>query len=93
MVYPPEFHYRIDTLTLPIIKIGNNYSVSGMGTAVIPVKKESIMVYYPNSTLNPNFVNPVSCRYVELIIQSEFYKGMGEVCGREDNNKCYCSLR
>ena len=74
MVSPPESHYRIDTLTLPIIKIGNNYSVSGMGTAVIPVRKESIMVYYPNSTLNPNFVNPVSCRYVELIIQSEFYK-------------------
>ncbi len=74
MVSPPEFHFRIDTLTLPIIKISSNFSAGGYGTIAIPVSKKSTLVYYPNSTMNPNFVNPVTCRYVEFVIQSEFYK-------------------
>ncbi len=75
MLTSPEFHYKSDTLTLPIIKLTSNYSASGRGVLPLYIHKESANVYYPNKTTNKNFTNPLQCSHLELKIQSEFWKG------------------
>ena len=69
---PPEFHYVGNTLTLPIIKIVNNYSVSGY-TVEFPIIYEGATIHYPNETRN--FINPViEAYYIEIKLKSDFYK-------------------
>lgn len=75
MLTSPEFHYKSDTLTLPIIKMTSNYSTSGRGVIPLYIQKESANVYYPNTTTNKNFTNPLQCSHLELKIQSDFWKG------------------
>ena len=73
VISPPEFHYVGNTLTLPIIKIVNNYSVSGYAVE-LPIINEGATIYYPNETRN--FVNPVreAIHYIEIRLKSDFYK-------------------
>lgn len=75
MLTSPEFHYKSNTLTLPIIKLTSNYSTSGRGVIPVYIQKESANVYYPNTTTNENFTNPLQCSHLELKIQSDFWKG------------------
>lgn len=75
MLSSPEFHYKSDTLTLPVIKVTSSYSASGRGVIPLYIQKESANVYYPNKTSNENFTNPLQCSHLELKIQSDFWKG------------------
>ncbi|MFO7966681.1 MAG: hypothetical protein R6U44_03680 [Archaeoglobaceae archaeon] len=75
MLASPEFHYKSDTLTLPIIKLNSNYSASGRGVIPLYIQKERASVYYPNTSINNNFTNPLTCSHMEIEIQSDFWKG------------------
>jgi hypothetical protein len=75
MLTPPELHFRTDTLTLPIIKIDSKKSASGSGVIELRIKKEDVSVYYPNSTTNEKFVNPLLCNRLELELTSDFWTG------------------
>ncbi len=75
MITPPEFHFKIDTLTLPLIKITGNFSAGGEGSIPLSIVKRSTIVVYPNETIDSNFTNPLTCDYLILKLQSEFYDG------------------
>lgn len=78
MLSPPEFHYNGETLTLPVVNITGNYSMGGKGTAALNIeKKGKPRVIYPNTTLNPNFTNPIpeNATYVNITINSTYYDG------------------
>ncbi len=75
MLSPPEFHYRIDTLTYPIIKIGSNFSVSGNGMVTLNVKRGGFHIIYPNETRDKKFINPLKCNYILVKIKSDFWDG------------------
>lgn len=75
MITPPEFHFKIDTLTLPIIKITGNFSAGGEGSIPLFIEKKSTSVIYPNATKDANFTNPLTCDYLVMKLQSDFYLG------------------
>ena len=70
MVSPPEFHYRGQTLTLPIINVTGDDQVSRQVT----VRQGEVSQEYPNET----FVNPVpENRKVVVTVKSDYYRGWG----------------
>ncbi|MFZ3384657.1 MAG: hypothetical protein WA144_12095 [Candidatus Methanoperedens sp.] len=78
MLSPPEFHYNGWTLTLPVINISGNASISGEGTAVVSIKKNSISILYPNSWANR--INPLNTSDGKLYvyIRSDYYKAWAD---------------
>lgn len=75
MVSPPEFHYKIDTLTFPIIKIDSSASIAGSGVVDLSVKRVKITKIYPDPSKDPRFVNPLECDYLIVKVTSEFWDG------------------
>lgn len=79
MISPPEFHYNGETLTLPIMKINGNSSVSGTADVGITFRSDNMpSVLYPNTTIDINRTNPVESDKVIVYIQSEFYDAWAE---------------
>ncbi|MBN2489077.1 MAG: hypothetical protein JXA98_08620 [Methanosarcinaceae archaeon] len=88
MISPPEFHYNGETLTLPIMKINGNSSVSGTADVGITFSSNNMpSVLYPNTTLDINRTNPVVSDKIIIYIQSEFYDAWAEYV----NTKTYAS--
>ncbi len=76
MISPPEFHYNIQTLTLPVMKISGNTSVSGTTDTSIKVSSSNKpVILFPNVNLNNNFTNPLKADEIIIYINSEFYEG------------------
>jgi len=67
MISPPEFHYRDETLTLPLVTISNDTSIRG--DAVI--KAGETTREYPNETLS----NPLRGGSITITIQSDYHEG------------------
>lgn len=67
MVSPPEFHYRDGTLTLPLVTVSNDASISG--DAVI--RDDGRTREYPNETL----ANPLTGGSISITIQSQYHAG------------------
>jgi len=78
MITPPEFHFKTDTLTFPLIKIVGNGSAGGEGTIYLQITKRKTTVYYPNTTTDSNFTNPLTSDYIILKLKSDFYLGWKE---------------
>ena len=79
MISPPEFHYNIETLTLPVMRISGNTSVSGISdTSITVASSNKPVILFPNVSLNNNFTNPIKADDIIIYIQSEFYEGWGE---------------
>ncbi|WP_227015574.1 hypothetical protein [Haloarcula sp. JP-L23] len=72
MVSPPELHYRNATLTLPLVTISGDSSLSGQAT----VTDNGSMQAYPNATLGRT--NPLQSGRVNVVVQSEYYRAWGE---------------
>ncbi len=79
MLSPPEFHYNGWTLTLPVINVSGNMSVGGKGTAVVSIKKNVIIIQYPNASFTKR-INPVNTSDGKLYIyiRSDFYKAWAD---------------
>lgn len=84
MISPPEFHYRGETLTIPIIQVRSPTgagSASGDVTARIQRDYTSAHIY-PNSsatypiTGNP-YRNPIQNGSVQVTVQSQYYEAWG----------------
>jgi hypothetical protein len=83
MVSPPEFHYRDQTLTMPLVRVTGSGSASGSITAdVSPVGDVSeVTRIYPNeSTTYPAphgepYDNPVKNGTVVVTVHSDQYRG------------------
>ncbi|WP_438861587.1 DUF7289 family protein [Methanolobus sediminis] len=76
MTSPPEFHYNGETMTLPIVKVRGNDSISGSSDVNIEIKSSNIpAILYPNTTTNANFTNPIRANQLLIYIKSDFYEG------------------
>ena len=79
MVSPPEFHYRDQTLTMPLVRVSGSDSASGRITAdVSPVSDEVTRIYPNESTDYPNgntYDNPVENGTVVVTVHSDHYQG------------------
>ncbi|VVB84596.1 Uncharacterised protein [uncultured archaeon] len=75
MLSPPEFSYNGVTITLPVLTISGNSSISGKGAASIRINKSTDPVtLYPDPS-KPDYVNPISLDVSEtkITIKSEYY--------------------
>ncbi|TQD28252.1 hypothetical protein [Methanolobus vulcani] len=76
MTSPPEFHYNGETLTLPIVKVIGNDSVTGSSNVDIAIKSSNTpVILYPNTSTNANFINPIVANKILIYINSDFYDG------------------
>lgn len=72
MISAPEFRYRENTLTLPLIKVER-----GTGSRTLTtIKANGSTVYFPNET--PPHTNPLQGSTVEITIKSNYYEGWAE---------------
>jgi hypothetical protein len=91
MISPPEFHYRDQTLTMPLVRVDGSGSSSGRVTAeVSPVSTGTdVRRIFPNQTANTangpgapyddatdsSYDNPVTNGTVVVTVHSEHYRG------------------
>jgi hypothetical protein len=80
MVSPPEFNYRGNTLTLPIISISNSGNVNG--EAVINHKSSDKI--YPATGVGSN---PLSQQKIHIEVTSQFYRGWGSYFEQRTNSE------
>ena len=74
MVSPPEYHYRADTLTFPIINVTGRGTASGDVRGRVTADAEG-RALYPNATRNETFVNPLTNGTVSVEIESRYCRG------------------
>lgn len=74
MVSPPEFHYRAQTLTLPMISVSGDERLGNRVT----VSHQRTNKTFPNSEENQEFVNPLERGQVNVTVQSQYYRGWGQ---------------
>ncbi len=72
MLSPPEFHYRGTTLTLPIVQIKGEGSVSGSPRATIR-RDDSGALVFPNASADESWKNPVESGIVTVTVKSDYY--------------------
>jgi hypothetical protein len=70
MISPPEFNYRDQTLTLPLVTISGDKSLSG--NAVIR-KDGPSRSHFPNAT--KGLSNPLEDEIVQVTVESEYHLG------------------
>lgn len=85
MISPPEFHYRGQTLTLPVVSVsGQGRSLSGRTT----ISKNGTTRRYPNASAG--YQNPLRNGQVNVTIHSEYYQAWGSFFEtRTDGNPTY----
>lgn len=74
MISPPEFHYRAETLTFPIINVTGDGSAAGDVRGTVRSDADSTQLY-PNTTENEGFENPLTNGTVYVEIESEYCRG------------------
>ncbi|WP_259519758.1 hypothetical protein [Halanaeroarchaeum sp. HSR-CO] len=82
IVSTPEFHYRGMTLTLPIVRVEGDGSVSGSAQANVYSNTTSVSIYpdhdepYPDTSRN--YTNPVHNGTVQIAVESNYYRAWAE---------------
>jgi len=74
MVSPPEFHYRDATLTLPLVTVNGDRSLSG---TVNIQRNGSTAQHFPNTTRDTDWQNPLDNGLVNVTVHSEYYRAWG----------------
>ncbi|MFB6086814.1 MAG: hypothetical protein ABEJ84_08455 [Halodesulfurarchaeum sp.] len=69
---PPEFHFRETTLTLPIVQIRGQGSVSGNARAVIRQTRDGDRIF-PTVSADEPTTNPVQSGTVSVTVKSDYY--------------------
>jgi len=88
MISPPEFHYRDETLVIPIISVSGDDSASGTRRAVVTSRTPTARVFPAKSGTGTSgigapyddgdpYQNPVTGGYVTITIKSEYYEAWG----------------
>lgn len=79
MISPPEFNYNGETLTLPIMCINGNTSISGATDVAITVSSNNMpTVLYPNPFMDKRMINPLKSDKVLIYIKSDFYNAWAD---------------
>ena len=85
MVSPPELHYRDATLTLPMVRVSGDDSLSGRAT----ITSNSTTRYYPNKSANSNFVNPLKHGKVNVTVGGPYYRAWGTYFEQRTDGQVY----
>ena len=72
MISPPEFHYRAETLTFPILNISGEGTATGDVSGTVRSETESRQLY-PNT--DEDFENPLTNGTVFVEIESDYCRG------------------
>lgn len=79
VISPPEFNYNGETLTLPIMCINGNASVSGDTDVGITMSSNNMpTVLYPDPITDNRMINPVKSDKVLIYIKSDFYNAWAD---------------
>jgi hypothetical protein len=73
MVSPPEFHYRDETLTMPLVITRGNQTMSNRAS----ISHFNTTQYYPNESIDSSYVNPLETRNLRVTVQSSAYQAWG----------------
>jgi len=74
MISPPEFHYRSETLTFPIINVTGSGSASGDVRGTVRSERDSRQLY-PNVSKDEDFDNPLTNGTVYIEIETDYCDG------------------
>ncbi|MFC6799014.1 hypothetical protein [Haladaptatus sp. DYSN1] len=81
VVSAPEFHYRDATLTLPVVRVTGDGSVSGQNAQIQATHGSSKRIF-PNVAKLPEsgdlWENPGSEGTVKIVVQSRYYEGWAQ---------------
>ena len=72
MVSPPEFNYRDQTLTLPLVTISGERSLNG---GAVVEKDGPSTSYFPNASKDENLTNPLENEIVQVTVESRYHQG------------------
>ncbi|WP_442909399.1 DUF7289 family protein [Halovenus sp. HT40] len=72
MVSPPEFNYRDQTLTLPLVTISGERSLDG---GAVVEKDGPSTSYFPNASKDENLTNPLENEIVQVTVESRYHQG------------------
>lgn len=72
MISPPEFNYRDQTLTLPLVTISGDRSLDG---GAVVEKDGPSTSYFPNPKKDENLSNPLEDEIVQVTVESRFHQG------------------
>jgi hypothetical protein len=79
VISPPEFHYRGETLTLPVVRVNGNASGSGSVSTRISASTRAEKVYPDQSVQYSNnsqyYLNPIRTGNVSVYVKSDYYRG------------------
>jgi len=96
MISPPEFHYRAQTLTLPVVQVTGDGSAAGSAQAVVSKGDFRARPVYPNASETfdlaggEQFLNPVQNGSIIVRIESEYAAAWGTYFEeRTDGNVTY----
>jgi hypothetical protein len=94
MVSPPEFHYRSQTLTLPVVQVVGEGSAAGSARATVSTGGFRARPVYPNASRTfangDPFRNPLRNGSVVVRIESEYAEAWGAYFeGRTEGNVSY----
>lgn len=95
MLSPPEFHYRQQTLTLPLVTVSGGGGGGGVSQVTLSSKTRARHVY-PNASdsydgIDRNYSNPVENGTVHITIQSEHYRGWKQYFEKRTDGDVYVS--
>lgn len=98
MISAPDFNYKHETLTLPLMQITGNSSVSGTGEAHITTRSNlTPNIVFPNGTINyttdnvnfVNLTNPIKADQIYVYITSDYYMGWANFI----NTRTSCAVK
>jgi hypothetical protein len=79
MISPPEFNYNGETLTLPVMCIKGNTSISGETDVGMTVSSNNMpTVLYPDPVKDSRMINPLKSDKVLIYIKSDFYNAWAD---------------
>ncbi len=89
MLSAPDFNYKHETLTLPLMQIRGNGSVSGNGKAFITTRSDpSPSVVFPLGTASTTS-NPIMADMAYVYVTSDYYRGWANYI----NSRTDCAVR
>jgi hypothetical protein len=94
MISAPDFNYKHETLTLPLMQITGDSSVSGTGEVSITTRSNlTPKIVFPNGTINymgaVNLTNPIKANQIYVFITSDYYLAWADYI----NSRTSCAVR
>jgi hypothetical protein len=74
MISPPEFHYQDSTLTMPLVTVSGEDTISDRAT----ITRQNTQQYYPDTGASPSLENPLESRELVITVESQYFEAWGQ---------------